>query len=541
MPLVAPSVRTRRASSSTAEQKALGFHIRSSPLSYSQAGEVITYTYTISNEGNVSLPGPFRVKIDGITDPIEPCGSGPLALGELTQCSSTYLVSQNDIGAGSLSPYYGRAQTDGATSAVFEAEVPEATGNLLLSTVATPPIYTALGEEIVYSYTIVNTSGVTLTAPFTVINDQLGSIPCSDADLGAGMSSQCQGVHVIVESDLTVGVITSNALARNSNAISPNTRSTVKVGSRTLALTVSATPQSYRAINDTITYQYTIKNGGAVSLAGPFTVVDDLIGTINACGNGLLAPGATTSCTATHTITGAEVSADSLHNNAHVYGNGATSPIVQLTLTKQGITNQTPTAFNDQATTKPGTAVLIDVQANDSDPDGDALTLRILSQPANGVAAVNNGQIAYTPKPGFTGTDSFTYQVSDGKGGSASATVTVIVTATPVINQQPTATNDQATTPAGVPVTINVQANDSDPDGDALTVTILTQPTNGTATVSNGQIVYTPAAGFAGTESFTYRISDGKGGAATATVTVTVVGSGTPSEQHIYLPVVQKN
>jgi hypothetical protein len=138
-----------------------------------------------------------------------------------------------------------------------------------------------------------------------------------------------------------------------------------------------------------------------------------------------------------------------------------------------------------------------------------------------------------------SGDDSFTYHVSDGKGGAAIATVTVTVIDPTVVNQPPSATNDTVETTTGGPITINVTANDRDADGDTLTVTILTPPSNGTATVSSGQILYTPKAGFSGTDSFTYRISDGKGGNATATVTVTVSGGGS-AEQRIYLPMINR-
>jgi hypothetical protein len=202
---------------------------------------------------------------------------------------------------------------------------------------------------------------------------------------------------------------------------------------------------------------------------------------------------------------------------------GTAANSVTVTVNGPGGVNRPPTAANDSAITAAGVAVTIDVLANDSDPDGDALAITIDGPPSHGTATVNNGKVVYTPQPGFTGTDSFTYIVSDGKGGTATATVTVTVTGP---NRPPTAANDAATTTAGVAVTIDVLANDSDPDGDALTIASLTPPTNGTATVNNGRVVYTPNASFVGSDSFTYAISDGKGGSATATVTITVSGSG---------------
>ncbi len=184
------------------------------------------------------------------------------------------------------------------------------------------------------------------------------------------------------------------------------------------------------------------------------------------------------------------------------------------------VTNQPPKAVNDTATTTAGKAVTVNVLANDSDPDGDTLSVTANTNPTNGTVTRNGADFTYTPKAGFVGTDSFTYTISDGKGGTATGTVTITVNA--AANQPPKAVNDTATTTAGKAVTVNVLANDSDPDSDTLSVTANTNPANGTVTRSGGNITYTPKAGFTGTDTFTYTISDGKGGTATGTVTITV-------------------
>lgn len=90
------------------------------------------------------------------------------------------------------------------------------------------------------------------------------------------------------------------------------------------------------------------------------------------------------------------------------------------------------------------------------------------------------------------------------------------------LNRPPVAAPDSATTKSGVPVSIDAKANDSDPDNDPLTLTIVTAPAHGTATVEQGLIVYTPAAGFTGSDALVYRVADGKGGNAEAQVTITV-------------------
>ncbi len=87
-----------------------------------------------------------------------------------------------------------------------------------------------------------------------------------------------------------------------------------------------------------------------------------------------------------------------------------------------------PVASNDSATTLPGQAVNIDVTNNDTDPNGSGLTVTITTAPANGIVSVVGGIVTYTPNAGFTGSDSFVYQIDDGAGGTSTATVSINVT-----------------------------------------------------------------------------------------------------------------
>jgi hypothetical protein len=109
-------------------------------------------------------------------------------------------------------------------------------------------------------------------------------------------------------------------------------------------------------------------------------------------------------------------------------------------ITVNALENTPPSAVNDSASTPEGVSVLIDVLANDSDPDGDPLTITEVSDPANGTTAIEANQIRFTPDAGFSGETSFTYVISDGRGGTSSATVTVTVTSgnrAPVANAGP--------------------------------------------------------------------------------------------------------
>ncbi|WP_456402850.1 Ig-like domain-containing protein, partial [Hydrogenimonas sp.] len=178
--------------------------------------------------------------------------------------------------------------------------------------------------------------------------------------------------------------------------------------------------------------------------------------------------------------------------------------------------NRAPVADDDSVRTRLDTTVTISILANDSDPDGDTLTILSVTQPAHGNATISGNTIVYTPQSGFTGYDTFSYTVGDGNGGSDSAEVTVLV------NRPPVAVDDSATTWEQTAATIDVLANDSDPDGDVLAILSLTQPAHGSATISGNSIVYTPQPGFIGSDTFSYTVGEEYGGSDSAQVTVSV-------------------
>ncbi len=207
-------------------------------------------------------------------------------------------------------------------------------------------------------------------------------------------------------------------------------------------------------------------------------------------------------------------------------GKGGTAS-ARVTVAVSTPPNRPPVAVDDTATTTKNKSVTIAVLTNDSDPDGDPLTITSVSIASNGSVTAAATRVTYAPNKNFLGTDSFTYSITDGRGGTASARVTVSVVEG--ANQKPKAMDDTATTVAGRPVTVNVVANDTDPDGDTLAATGVTQPSNGMAvTNGDGTVTYSPNSGFTGADAFHYTVSDGRGGTATARVSVTVQATAPP-------------
>ena len=183
--------------------------------------------------------------------------------------------------------------------------------------------------------------------------------------------------------------------------------------------------------------------------------------------------------------------------------------------------NDPPDAVADTGSTTPGTPITVTPTGNDSDPDGDPITVTGITPATNGTAVLNgDGTVTYTPDAGFIGTEVITYTLSDG-ALTDTATITFTVAETGG-NTPPDAVDDSATTVSGTPITVIPASNDSDPDGDPIEVTGVTPAANGSAVLNaDGTVTYTPDATFIGTETLTYTLSDGTA-TDTATITITV-------------------
>jgi uncharacterized repeat protein (TIGR01451 family) len=172
------------------------------------------------------------------------------------------------------------------------------------------------------------------------------------------------------------------------------------------------------------------------------------------------------------------------------------------------------------------------VLANDSSPTDAPLTAILITQPTDGVLTLNaDGSLTYAPNADFTGPDIFTYAASDGASTSEPATVTINVQA---VNDAPAANTDFYTTsedePISIAAAVGILLNDYDAEDDALTALLEAGPTHGTLSsfTPDGAFTYQPDAGYAGSDSFTYRANDGSATSELATVTITIIENYTP-------------
>lgn len=168
-----------------------------------------------------------------------------------------------------------------------------------------------------------------------------------------------------------------------------------------------------------------------------------------------------------------------------------------------------PTAENDQFSLNEDSVLVIDpsgILLNDTNIDNDFFAI-IQTSVGFGTLTLNlDGSFIYTPNSNFDSTDSFTYITTNGTHSSNNATVTLSVNP---VNDAPIAQNNTATTSENTSVIIPVLNNDSDVDGDSLTVSSVTQGANGTVTTNGTTVTYTPKLNFHGLDSFSYTVSDG--------------------------------
>ncbi|MCS6153776.1 DUF4347 domain-containing protein [Shewanella baltica] len=179
--------------------------------------------------------------------------------------------------------------------------------------------------------------------------------------------------------------------------------------------------------------------------------------------------------------------------------------------------NSLPVANPDTASIPWNQSLDVDVLANDTDSDGDALTVTQVTSEFGTAVILANQQLSYTPATDFIGTDVLVYSITDGKGGTASSELTVVVSG----NTAPTTVNDSAATDDRTSLLLDVLSNDSDPDGNALTLVSATAQ-QGTVSIETNKLRYIPKTGFDGVDTVSYRISDGLGGEATGQVLITV-------------------
>ena len=410
------------------------------------------------------------------------------------------------------------AYTNGAVSAhMFMAAPFIATfDNLMVSTLPVTPL--AAND----SYSVIENRTLTVPAPGVLANDTLGLGTNLTAVLVSGpangtLSLSANGGFSYTPTNNFTGVDSFTYLANDGQTNSDPATVTITV----------LTNRPPVANGDS----YSVVSGRTLTVSAPGVLNNDTVGwganltamLLSGPANGTFT--LNTDGGFTYAATNHFVGTDSFTYEANDGVTNSAPATVNINVN----TNYPPAANNDSYNTITNTTLSVaapGVLGNDTDANGDSLTSVLVSGPAHGTLTLtNNGGFSYTPANNFSGTDTFTYQASDGLTNSAAATVTITVTTT-AVNHPPVANNDSYSTVVNTTLTVGapgVLANDTDPDGDILTAMVVTGPTNGTLNLSaSGGFTYTPTNNFTGTDTFFYKANDGLTNSGPATVTITV-------------------
>src|SRR4051812_33038076 len=287
---------------------------------YATDGDMLLYSCVVPNPCNQTLTGITLADDAETVDCTPTVLPATLAPGASFTCTATHTITQADLDAGSLTNVAtaDSTQTPPVTDTVT---VPaEQTPALAVAKSVDPDSYAAVGEVLTYTYVVTNTGNQTLTG--ITLADDAETVDCTPtvlpATLAPGASDRKSAVQRKSQADLDAGSLTNIATADSTQT--PPVTDTVTVPAEqtpALALAKSVDPDSYAAVGEVLTYTYVVTNTGNQTLTG-ITLADDAE-TVDCTPTVLpatLAPGAEFTCTATHTVTQADLDAGSLKNVA---------------------------------------------------------------------------------------------------------------------------------------------------------------------------------------------------------------------------------
>ncbi len=362
-------------------------------------GDTITYSFAVTNTGNVTL-NPVTVSDPMVSPPVT-CPGGALPPGQTRNCTSrTYTLTQADVDAGVVT------NTATASGTPPSGPVVTATGSTSTPVTRSPNLVfdkTAgpiddvdgngpdAGDTITYTFAMTNTGNVTLN-PVTVSDPLLNPVVCPGGALAPGQSRNCTSrTYTLTQADVDAGVVDNTATASGTPPsgpvlIRPDSTSTPIASNPSISLdkqagSINDVDGNGPDAGDTITYTFTVANTGNVTL-NAVGVSDPKIGTVT-CPGGALAPGATRTCTATYTLTQADVDAGIVDNTATATGTPPTGGPVTATDTESTSVPRTPFVSLDKQA-----GSLVDVDGNGPDA-GDTI--------AYSFAVTNTGNVTLNP------------------------------------------------------------------------------------------------------------------------------------------------
>jgi uncharacterized repeat protein (TIGR01451 family) len=333
-----PSKETAEATTNIPQTRSLKLEKSTTATPYAAVGDELSYSYLVTNTGNVTLSGSVTVADDRTTVVCPALTGGKLAPGGTVTCTATYAVTQADLDAGAVTNT-ASASLAGVTSPDDLVTVnADQNPKLELEKSSPTPSFDAVGDVIAYDYVLRNSGNVTLTGAVSVTDDKT-AVTC-DALPATGLAPQatlnCAATYSVTQADLDAGSVVNIASGKIGATVSPDDQASVSAV-KNPAMTVdkkAVSGTSFTAVGNTVSYEYTVTNTGNVTLKDAITITDNLISTVScpALPAGGLAPQATLTCTADYTVTLGDLDLGTITNLASAKSGSTTSPPVSETI-----------------------------------------------------------------------------------------------------------------------------------------------------------------------------------------------------------------
>ncbi|MFH2079277.1 MAG: Ig-like domain-containing protein [Pseudomonadota bacterium] len=416
-------------------------------------GDTLSYTVTLTNTGDVALTNVI-VNDPQLTPASTTCAN--VAIGETCILSGTHVVTAGEAQAGEVVNTANATSTevpgptDSNTVTTPVVQVPALTLDKSVATLVTDADASGditEGDTLGYTVTLTNIGDVPLTN--VIVSDpQLTPASTTCASVAVGGTCVLSGTHVVSNAEALAGEVVNTASVTSAEVPGPTSSNTVTTPVRPVpgftlsksdaSLAVDADGSGSLTGGDTLSYTVTLTNTGNLPLTNVVVSDPQLTPGSTSCANVPL--GGTCVLTGTHVVTDAEVRARRVVNTATATSAEIPAPVSSNTVTTP-VANRRPVAITDTYTTPAGVPVALFPLNADSDPDGDTLYVFSINGvpltpgayqeiPVTGgtVIVAADGSFSFVPDPGFTGTVTFPYAITDRNGGIASANQIITVT-----------------------------------------------------------------------------------------------------------------
>lgn len=305
------------------------------PASYDSVGQLLPYTFEVTNSGNITFAGPVSISDPLITDAggevtcaaVPEGGLAPLAS---LICTGTYAVTQSDIDAGQIDNAATASSNETVSEEAIATILAQQTPALTLDKTADPIDATdfVTGAVAVYTYTTTNTGNTTITAPITVTDNLIpaSAITCAafpEDGLAPGGTYVCQGEYTVTATDVDLGSVTNLASASDGTTTSPLASETIpEQGVPALSIVKSATESAeFSEVGDPLEYNFAVTNSGTRAFASPVVVTDVLFGDVTCYTPSTADPdlraGETVTCGGIYNVTQSDLDRGQVFNEAY--------------------------------------------------------------------------------------------------------------------------------------------------------------------------------------------------------------------------------